>query len=145
MLLLRIQIILLTLFIINGSILVASDIVLMTHADNTIESLSRKQIVDIYMGRRTKLPNGDPVIPIDLPESDPIKTEYYRIMINRSLAEVNAYWSRLYFTGKASPPRVIDTVSDIKGLVSSDRKLLAYIPESMVDKDVKIVYRLKEG
>jgi hypothetical protein len=64
--------------------------------------------------------------------------------LNKTPAEINAYWARLIFSGKTRPPRVVDSVERMLHLVATRPGALAYVERSQVDARVKIVFELEE-
>jgi hypothetical protein len=65
------------------------------------------------------------------------------IPVNRqNLAEINAYWARLVFSGKTRPPQVVENADSILRQVASQPGALAYVERSQADPRVKIVFEL---
>lgn len=68
-----------------------------------IETLSRTDVINIFMGRFRQLPSGATAQPIDIPVS-PVRAQFYRVLVNKEPAEMNAYWARLVFARRTVPP-----------------------------------------
>ena len=120
----------------------ADDIVVIVHRDNGIQALSRPQLIDVYMGRLRRLADDRPVVPFDYPADAAIKTEFYRLLAGRSLAQINAYWARLLFNGSAAPPRQLGNASEVVATVAGNRLAIGYVYANEVTDSVKIVARL---
>jgi hypothetical protein len=60
----------------------------------------------------------------------------------QDLAQVKATWSRLVFTGKASPPKELPDAAAVKKAVAADPKAIGYIEKSEVDSTVKVLLSL---
>lgn len=123
--------------------LVMADTVVVVNPENPILSLTREQVVDIYMGRRLYFPDGNAAQPIDHPSDSRLRADFYRKLVDRSIPQINAYWARLQFTGRATPPGVMDSAGSVLKTVRQKREAIAYLESSEVDGKVKIVYRLK--
>lgn len=117
-----------------------ADVVVIANARSGTTPLTRDQVVDIYLGRYRQLPTGPTARPIDLPPDDPWRISFYRRLVNKSSDEINAYWARLIFTGKARPPLILDDAESVLRRVATEADALAYIDRSKVDKRVKIVF-----
>ena len=63
-------------------------------------------------------------------------------MVGKSLSQVNAYWARLLFTGRASPPRSLPSPAAILQSVRENKDAIAYIDSRDLDQSVKVVFRL---
>ncbi len=126
---------------------VAADLVVIVHPDNPIGQLERHQLIDIYMGRTLNFPDGGLALPIDQQPQAPARAEFYRRLVDKTPAQVNAYWARLLFTGQATPPRVLPSVAAILQAVRENRAAIAYLElgpsdEQYLDHPVKVVFRL---
>lgn len=95
---------LIALYLILLAPLVSADLVLVASASSGIEKLTRTEVINIYLGRYRRLGTGATAVPIDLESGSRSKAEFYSLLVNKSLAEINAYWSRLIFSGKKRPP-----------------------------------------
>ncbi|MBK5968433.1 hypothetical protein CCR91_06515 [Thiorhodovibrio winogradskyi] len=115
---------------------------MVVNSENPVTELTRDQVVDIYMGRRTRFPDGRPALPIDLGPDSPLRAAYYQELVGKTVAQVNAYWARLLFTGRATPPRVLPDIEAVLDVVNANQDALAYLDSQSLDDQVKIVYRL---
>jgi len=116
-------------------------IVVVTSQNNTIQSIDKKGLIDLYMGKYSAFPNGERATPIDVEKDSNLKETFYRALVGLPLARVNAYWSRLKFSGRAKPPAVEQTLDDVEQRINNDSSALAYIYESKVTDKMKVVYR----
>lgn len=122
------------------STLVRADLVLVANPHSGVERLSQDEVINIYLGRYRRLVSGVAADPIDYPVDHDYRARFYRRLVNKSLAEINAYWARLVFSGKTRPPQVVDGVDNVLRLVASQPGALAYLERSQVDARVKIVF-----
>ncbi|MEC8375576.1 MAG: hypothetical protein VX078_12315, partial [Pseudomonadota bacterium] len=106
-----------------------------------IQSIDKKGLIDLYMGKYSAFPNGERATPIDVEKDSNLKETFYRALVGLPLARVNAYWSRLKFSGRAKPPAVEQTLDDVEQRINNDSSALAYIYESKVTDKMKVVYR----
>ena len=89
--------------------------------------------------RYRRLPNGDTALPIDQPESSPVRADFYRRLVNKDLNEINAYWSRLIFSGRTSPPLQASSAADVMVWLLGQPGGVAYVDRTQVDKRLRIV------
>lgn len=122
----------------------AADLVVVTHPNNGIEKMSKDEVINIYMGRYRKLPNGETAVPVDLKAVPGEKAQFYNIMVGKELAEINSYWARLMFSGQGSPPRQAESMEEVIEIVKNNRGALAYIDRKKVDKRVRVVFDLAQ-
>lgn len=117
----------------------ADTVVVVVSADNPVREISRLHLADLYMGRTSRFPNGEPAEPIDQHTSSPVRAEFYQHYIGRSLAEIKAHWSRLIFTGRGRPPRDVATGADVRRLVADNPRAIGYLDRRLVNRSVRIV------
>ena len=105
------------------------------------DALSKAQVAKLYLGKSKKLPNGSKAEVIEQAEISAIRAEFHAAVTGKSDSQLQAYWSRLIFTGKGKPPKTIGSSSLIKSQVASHPNAIAYIDEAEVDDSVKVVFR----
>lgn len=129
---------------IQGSLAFASPpeaIVVVTSQKNEVQSLDKKGLIDIFMGKYSAFPNGEQATPIDVELDANLKAQFYEALVGLPLARVNAYWSRLKFSGRVKPPATEQTIDDVKQRLEEDESALAYVYESFVTNKMKVLYR----
>lgn len=121
-----------------------AELVVVANPDSGIERLSADDVINIFLGRYRRLASGIAAEPVDIVDNSSLRTRFYRSLVNKSLAEIDAYWARLVFSGKTRPPRVVDGVEAALQFVASHTGGLAYLERTQVDRRVKIVFELME-
>ncbi|WAJ69718.1 hypothetical protein [Catenovulum adriaticum] len=121
----------------------AGDILVIVHPDNPTQQLSSGNVLDIYTGRLVAFPGGTTALPVDLSNETQIKADFYQQLMGKSLSQMSSYWAKLLFTGRYSPPVVLDPPSEVIAFVSENLYAVGYIDEAWLTDDVKVVYRLK--
>lgn len=119
----------------------ADPIVVVVNQANGIESLSRTDVINIFMGRFREFPSGIAAQPIDMPASA-TRTQFYRTLVKKEPAEINAYWARLVFAGRTSPPIQADSPADVLRTLRANPGGIAYMERSQVTNREKVVFEL---
>ncbi|TCK08298.1 hypothetical protein [Marinobacterium mangrovicola] len=127
----------------SGS-LYAGDILVVVSKDSPVDTITKRELVDLYMGRSHSLPDGSPVMKIDAPVDSPVRAEFYQALIGMKVSEVNAYWARLMFTGRATPPMSVTKPEDVAGLLARNPSALGYLPEDSENEQLKTIFVIKE-
>lgn len=126
-----------------GPSVCAKNLVLVVNKEHPIDNLSKSELVDIYMGRFMTFPDGSSVQPIDLDSE--VKNQFYLKLVNQNERKINAYWSRLLFSGRAKPPKSIESVQEVLQYMAEIDDGIAYIPEDEVTQSLKVVYKLESN
>jgi len=108
-------------------------------ANSPLVSLDKNQVRNIFLGKVTALPDGSNVIPVDQPESSPLREEFYVKVVEHSAAEVKAHWAQLAFTGRGEPPHESRGSDDVKAILNATPGAIGYIEKSALDSSVKVV------
>lgn len=120
-----------------------ADVVVVVNAKNPTPELSHRELVDLYMGRSIYFSDGTMAMRLDHPRGSPIREAFYQKMLGKSVDEVNAYWAKLLFTGRVSPPQVVESNSEIISVIKNNERAIAYVDESYVDDSVRVVWRVE--
>jgi len=98
--------------------------------------ITKDQLTNIYLGRTFELK------PIDAPEGNALRDQFYKKLADRDAPQVKSMWSRVVFTGKGQPPIMLPTAAEVKKAVATDPKAIGYIDKAAVDGTVKVVFTL---
>lgn len=120
-----------------GSISVQAGTVVIVNASNTVE-ISTSDIRNIFLAKTKTFSNGDPVIPVNKPIDDSVRSLFEQNILNKSAAQLKSYWSKLVFTGKAVPPRESETDEDVLKAIRKDPRAIGYIDEANLDETVRV-------
>ena len=123
---------------------VRAELVVVAHPKSGIDKLSREEVTNIYFGRYRRLSSGLTAEPLDMQGDAETRGLFYRSLVGKSLAEINAYWARLVFSGKTHPPQVVASVEEALQYVATHPGALAYVERSKADRRVSIVFELAD-
>ena len=116
-----------------------ADIVVVVNKQNNTPAMSHRELVDLFMGRNLYFADGSLAMRLDQAPDSVVRERFFRALVNKSVAEVNAYWARLLFTGRASPPNVVGDSQAVLKTVRSDVNAIGYIDRSDLDDTVRVV------
>jgi ABC-type phosphate transport system substrate-binding protein len=116
----------------------AADFAIIVNKANA-NPIDRAQVTRMYIGELKAWPDGVPVALIDLPESDPLRAQFATEVAGKSLASLKALWAQHAFSGRALPPKVLDSDAKVKEFVAANKSAIGYVKASSVDETVKAV------
>jgi hypothetical protein len=119
-----------------------AELVVAVRGDSEISSLTKNEVVDIFLGRFRQLPSGRIAEPLDQAPQSPEKQAFYGTLINKTVAEINAYWARLLFSGRVAPPRSMDTSDRMLEELLRNPRAIGYIDRSKLDRRLRVVLEL---
>jgi len=119
-----------------------ADIAIIVHPTNT-SVLDKNVIERIYMGKTNNFEDGKPAQPVNSSKGNSSRENFNKLVIGRTDAQVNAYWSKLLFTGKGTPPKEVGSDQDVIAAVSANESAIGYVDASAVTANVKVVATFK--
>jgi ABC-type phosphate transport system substrate-binding protein len=123
-----------------GSAAAFAQVAVVVNPKSPLASMTADQVSGIFLGKSNTLPSGGTAMPTDLPDSAATRELFYTKVTGKSTAQVKAAWSRLVFSGKATPPKELASSADVKKFVASNPDAIGYIEKSAVDSSVKVVF-----
>ncbi|WP_286263123.1 hypothetical protein [Thalassotalea atypica] len=132
------------LFSFSSQLSAQEEMLIVMQKDTAVEQLSKSEVIDIFMGKYAAFPNGELAVPVEFIGSRELKKIFYKQLINRNLASVNAYWARLKFSGRKRTVVDKETINDVISYLEKNPLAIGYIPASAMTSGLKVVYRLNE-
>jgi len=118
-----------------ASFVADAEVVVIVSAKSTATTMTSSEIASIYLGKSTAMK------PVD--NATPVRAQFYTQVAGKDAAQVKAIWSKLVFTGKATPPKEMATSAEVVKAVAADPNAIGYVDRASVDGTVKVVYELK--
>jgi len=100
------------------------------------QPLSKERVAGVFVGRTMDLK------PIDLPDANPARRDFYRKATDRDLAQIRAVWARITFTGLGQLPKQLADDKAVKLAVAADKTAIGYIDKADLDSSVTVVLEL---
>ena len=117
-----------------------AQVVVVVNPKSPLASMTSEQVSAIFLGKSNTLPTGTTATAADQPDTSSIREVFYTKVPGKSPAQVKAAWSRLVFSGKATPPKELSSSEEVKKFVAANPDAIGYIEKSAVDSTVKVVY-----
>lgn len=117
---------------------VFAEVAVVVHPSND-SAMSTDDISKLYLGKTKKFTNGQSAIALDRTEGSDLRVKFLDSAVGKDESQMKSYWSRLIFTGKGVPPKVVETDAEVKELVSRNPDTIGYIDSSSVDDTVKVI------
>jgi ABC-type phosphate transport system substrate-binding protein len=115
-----------------------AEVAVIVHPSNA-DSISEADIVRIFLGKSKSFPGGAAAVPVNQAEGSAVTEEFNQKVIKKSGSQLKAYWSKLVFTGKGTPPKEVANDAEVIDLVANNPNMIGYIDASQVNGGVKVV------
>lgn len=123
----------------NASPTAHAEVVPVVSAKSPTQALARQELADIFLGRKIRFPDGQPVVPLDQQVGSPLRDEFYDTVVGISAVQLKAHWSKIIFTGRGKPPRTMANDLEVRKAVASDPQYIGYIDRNLVDGSVRVL------
>jgi hypothetical protein len=119
---------------------VSADVVAVVSSKSAVTTLSKSQVVDIFLGKTTRFPDGSQALPLDQSEGTIVRDEFYIKLVGKSAAQMKAYWSKIIFTGRGQPPKDVPNDAEVKKRLVENPTAIGYMDANMVDASLRVVF-----
>lgn len=123
------------------SVISYAEIAVIVSSNNYNDSLDKDNISRVFLGKTKNFPDGSQAVPVDQKAGSSARESFNTNVLGKSSSQLKAYWSRLIFTGKGTPPKESGDDLTVKKLVAENPNLIGYVNSETVDGSVKVVYK----
>jgi ABC-type phosphate transport system substrate-binding protein len=120
----------------------AQTLVVIVNPSMGVQHLSRREVVDIFLGRYRSFPSGASALPIDLDVGSSERKQFYELLAHKDASDMGSYWARLTFSGKISPPFAVPDAHTAIDIVAHNPNAIAYVDRAAVDQRVRIALEI---
>ena len=118
-----------------------ADVVVIANKNIPVDSLTEKEVRSLYLGKEIYV-GGVAVKLYDHEGDTDIKKAFYKAVTRKDLDSVYAHWSRLIFSGKATPPQPVNR-KNLLDTIKNESNAIGYIDHKQADDDIKVLFIIK--
>jgi len=120
------------------SAIALADVEVIVHPSNAA-ALDQDTIQRIFLGKTRAFPGGGEAVAISAKDGTAEANEFTEKVLAKTPKQLKAYWAKMVFTGKGTPPRQVESAAEIVKLVSSNPNLIGFVPAGSAGGGVKVV------
>lgn len=113
------------------------------HPASAVESLTRREVIDLFLKRVTTWPTGGAVHPVEPPEDGSVRALFASEVLGKSLGTLKNYWNKRIFAGRDVPPVEKRSDEEVVAFVRSTPGAVGYVSAGASVAGVKVV-RVKD-
>jgi ABC-type phosphate transport system substrate-binding protein len=123
-----------------GTTFMFPDVLIITNSDIHLTSLKKKDIRDIFTGKKKRWEN-DGKITLAVLKNSAVHKQFLKEFVSKTPSQFRNYWREKIFTGEGKIPRVFKTEKSLVDFVASTKGAIGYIsfPQNKRVKIVKII------
>lgn len=120
------------------SAFVFAEVEVIVHPSNA-SAMDKDAIKRIFLGKTRAFPGGGEAVPVSLNEGSPANTDFTKGVLSKTPKQLKAYWAKMVFTGKGTPPRQMDSPSKLLEIIAANPSLIGFVPAGTANASVKVV------
>ncbi len=113
-----------------------AEIVVVVNPANPASRMFTEQAAQFFLGKSNQF------TPIDQGKESAIRRDFYQKATGKTLAQVEAVWAKIEFSGKGTMPKSFGSDAAVKKAVAADPSAIGYIEKASVDDSVKVLLTL---
>ncbi len=124
--------------LVSFSSFVSAENVVIVHPSNG-SAVDAGIISRLYLGKAKSFPSGEQAVPVNQ-AAGAVRESFDQGVLGKSASQLQAYWSKLVFTGKGSPPKDVGSDAEVIALISANPNMIGYVSAASADASVKVVH-----
>ncbi|SFB90559.1 phosphate ABC transporter substrate-binding protein [Pseudoalteromonas denitrificans] len=116
-----------------------ANVAVIVHPSNS-NTVDAAAITKIFTGKAKSFGDGSKAVPLSQKSSSATTTEFNKKALKKSSSQLKAYWSKLVFTGKGTPPKELSNDADVIKMVSTNPNTIGFVSAGSADGSVKVVH-----
>ena len=130
-------VIMLSLFVVTtGSVF--ADVSVIANKGIGTDSITAKEAKKIWLGKTRSL-DGTSVKLADLPKGNASRDHFYSSVVKKNEKKLKAYWAKIVFAGKGTPPKAFGSDAEVVSWVASTPGAVGYVNSTAADDSVKVL------
>ncbi|HTE50360.1 MAG TPA: hypothetical protein VK698_05780 [Kofleriaceae bacterium] len=101
------------------------------HPDNPAREINRAFVRGAFLKKTVTWGDGETIRPVDLGKMFAARQRFAREVLNKTPAQLRAYWSQQIFSGKGVPPPEVDSAAAVIAYVRRHRGAIGYLPATV--------------
>lgn len=118
-----------------------ANVAVIVHPSNAA-ALTQDDINKIFTGRAKSFTDGKAAEPVNLAEAVAVRADFDQKVLGRSSSQMKAYWSKLVFTGKGTPPKELASEQEVIDAVAKNPAAIGYVSAGAANGSVKVALTL---
>jgi len=115
---------------------------IIVNPESPVRELGRSFVRDAFLKKAATWADGETIRPVDLPRVSLVRERFTREVLNKTPAQLRAYWNQQIFSGKGVPPPEVDSDAAMIAYVLHHHGAMGYLPRS-ADPRGAVVVRLR--
>lgn len=109
------------------------------HPSNSVTTIKKDELIRIFLRSTTKWNDGQEIRPVDQSVVSPTREAFSRQVLAMSVGKVIGFWQQQAYSGRAVPPSVASTETEVLRLVGSTPGAVGYVSVAADTGNLRVV------
>jgi ABC-type phosphate transport system substrate-binding protein len=106
---------------------------------NSLSSISKSDVADYLLKKKTKWPSGEKIAPIDQSDKSSVREDFSKDVLGKSVGAIRSYWQQAVFAGKDTPPVEKKSDAEVIEFVKANPGAIGYVSVGANTTGVKVL------
>lgn len=107
-----------------------ADFKIVVHVTNSVDSLTKDKLSDIFLKKVTRWDSGRQITPVDQAERNAVRDLFSRAALKKEVPWVESYWQKMIFSGRATPPARLTSDAEVLDFIRANPDAIGYVNDS---------------
>ncbi len=117
----------------------AQSLKIIVNSSNSITSISKSTLSNIFLKKVSKFDNGITAKPVDQSADAAVRATFSNDYLGKNVAAVKNYWNQQLFSGAGVPPEEKTSDAEITSFVKSNPGAIGYVTSDANVEGVKVI------
>ncbi len=118
-----------------------AEIVVVGNKSIATDSLTAKQVSKLWLAKSKLIPGGGKPAVVDHAKGSPAYEDFYKNVVKKNSSQLKAYWAKIIFSGKGTPPKAMANDAAVIEWVASTPGGLGYVDSTSVNETIKVLFK----
>jgi ABC-type phosphate transport system substrate-binding protein len=128
---------LLAIILLIPNMVIAGDIVIICNKSVAESNLSKQDLKNIYLGKKTTWSDNKKIVFVTQDNSN-VSDQFLSEYVNKSSAQFSSYWKEKIFTGQGTPPKSFASDKEMIQFVTQTEGAIGYVTAESLDNVKKL-------
>ena len=119
------------------------DFKIIINSNNNIDNISKTKLANIFIKKVTQWDNGGKISPVDLTSSSSVRKAFTKVVHEKDIEAIKAYWRKQVFSGTSVPPVEKESDEAVISYVKANPGSIGYVSKNANTQGLKVIKLLR--
>lgn len=118
--------------------LLRADIQVIANASNQVDTISKSEIKQIFLGEKVNWKDGSKIKIADNLDKETAR-EFYSLYLGKEASRIKKIWIKKMLRGTMSPPESFKDIHELLAFISSKKQCIGFVANGKIPHGVKVL------